>query len=63
MATNTGPIPEERTEPMPLPGHALPLPLWEQVVADADKFRSDDVSDKSETDFEEQPYNVEEDLA
>lgn len=58
---NTSPDPAERTEPMPIPGHALPLDVWEQVCADAEKFCADDVSDKSETDFEEQPYNPEED--
>lgn len=56
---NTGPDPDQRTEPMPMPGHALPLDVWEQVVADADTFLHDDVSDTDETEFEECDYNVE----
>lgn len=63
MATsNTGPDPALRTEPMPLEGHALPLPLWEKVCADAGTFLADDVSDQSETEFEECDYNTEEDM-
>lgn len=58
---NTGPDPDQRTEPMPIPGHALPLDLWEEVCANADVFLEDEESDKSETEFEESDYNTDED--
>lgn len=60
MSDATGPDPAKREYPLPLPGHALPLKLWEQVERDAEAYRADDVSDKSETDFVEEDYNVDE---
>ena len=42
MSKATGPNPEEREYPMPAPGHALPLEVWEQVEADAARIREED---------------------
>lgn len=41
MSKATGPNPDEREYPMPAPGHALPLEMWEQVEADAERFRAE----------------------
>lgn len=38
---NTGPDPEERTEPMPLPHHALPLEEWRGVVETAEMIAAE----------------------
>lgn len=42
MSKATGPNPDEREYPLPAPGHALPLEVWEQVEADAERFRAGD---------------------
>lgn len=59
---NTGPDPEERSEPMPLPGHALPLEDWRQVVADAEAIAEENGGAYYDgADFAEEPYQPGED--
>lgn len=59
---NTGPDPTERTEPMPLEGHALPLADWQRVVEDAEAIAEENGGAYYDgADFEESDYQPGED--